>query len=116
MKQKAVVNCWQQLKQVVTVDETVKEFVAIDENIATESIDDWEEDLVRSYIERMKDSDDVDNNNGTDDDDDNGVISIPEPVLIIIVAYSLALKLQRLQEDDLTLPVDKLISEMEQNS
>jgi len=38
---------------------TLKEFVAIDENITTESKDDWEEDLVK----RMKDS---------NDDDDGG--------------------------------------------
>ena len=63
----------------VTVDATVGEFVAIDENIATESMDDCEEDLVRSYIERMKDSDDDDDYDGTDDN----VISIPELVLTI---------------------------------
>ena len=89
----------------ITVDATVKEFVAIDENIATENVDDWEEALVRSYIERMKDCD--------DDDNDDDVISIPEPVLTIREAYSIASKLQRLQEDDLTPLVDKLISEME---
>ena len=50
----------------VTVDVTVEEFVAIDENIVTESMDDWEEDLERSYIERMKDSDDDNNDDSTD--------------------------------------------------
>ena len=97
----------------VTVDVTVEEFVAIDENIATESMDDWEEDLVRSYIERMKDSDDDNNDDSTDEADDDDIILIPEPVLTIREAYSIASKLQRLQDDDLTPLVDKLISEME---
>ena len=97
----------------VTVDVTVEEFVAIDENIATESMDDWKEDLARSYIERMKDSDDDDNDDGTDDDDD--AISIHELVLTIIEAYSIASKLQRLQEDDLTPLVDKLIVKWRKN-
>jgi len=57
----------------VSVYMTLEQIVAIDENIATESMDDWEEDLVRSYIERMKDS----------NDDDDEVFIIPEPVLTI---------------------------------
>jgi len=70
----------------VSVYMTLKQFVAIDENIATESMDDWEEDLVRFYIERMKHS----------NDDDDEVIIIPESVLTIREAYSIASKLQKL--------------------
>jgi len=95
----------------VSVDMTLEEFAAIDENIATESMDDWEEDLVRSYTERMKDSND-DDDDGSDDDDDE-VIIMPEPVLTIREAYSIASKLQRLQEDDLVPIVDELISKIE---
>jgi len=70
----------------VSVYMTLKQFVVIDGNIATESKDDWEEHLVRSYIERMKNS----------NDDDDEVIIIPEPVLTIREAYSIASKLQNL--------------------
>ena len=62
---------------------TVEEFVAIDDNIAIESMGDWEDDLVRSYV-------------------DDDVIILPEPVLTIREAYPIALSLQRLQEDELT--------------
>ena len=75
---------------------TAEEFVAIDDNIATESMDDWEEDLVRSYVEKVKDADDEDDDDGTDDDDD--VIILPEPVLTIREAYPFALSLQRSQK------------------
>jgi len=44
----------------VSVDMTLEEFLAIDENIATENMDNWEENLVRSCIEGMKDSNDDD--------------------------------------------------------
>ena len=80
--------------------------MAIDENIATESMDDWEEDLVRPYIERMKDSDDDDSDNDGSDDDE--VIIIPKPILTIREAYSIASKLQWLQEDDLVPIADEL--------
>ena len=118
MKQKAA--CIELLLAVeangVTVNVTVEEFVAIDENIATESMDDWEEDLVRSYIERMKDSDDDNSDDSTDEADDDDIILMPEPLLTIREAYSIASKLQRLQDDNLTPLVDELISEMEKNS
>jgi len=96
----------------VSVDMTVEEFVAIDENIATESMDDWEEELVRSYIERMKDRDD-DNDDNNDDTDDDDVIVMPEPVLTMREAYSIASRLQRVQDDDLAPIVDELVSKME---
>ena len=44
----------------VCVYVTTEECVAIDGNIASESMDDWEEDLVRSYVKKMKDADDKD--------------------------------------------------------
>ena len=72
------------------MDMMAEEFVAIDDGMATESMDDWEEGLVRSYVEKMKDSDgeDEDNNAGTDNDD---VMILPEPVLTIREAYSIVL-------------------------
>ena len=60
--------------------------MAIDGGIATESMDDREEELARTYVDKMKDSDgeDQDNDDCTDDDD---VIVLPDPVLIIREAY-----------------------------
>jgi len=84
----------------IHVDMMAEEFVAIDDGIATESMDDWEEELVRSYVEKMKDSDcededeDNDNDDGTDDGDDDDVIILPEPVLTIREAYSIVLSLK----------------------
>ena len=43
---------------------TADEFVVIDDNIATESMDDWEEGLVRAYVEKMNDADNEDDTNG----------------------------------------------------
>ena len=97
----------------VSADMTLEEFVAIDENIATESMDVWEEDFVRSYIKRMKDSDGDDGDNDGSDDDDDKVIIMSESVLTIRKAYSIASKLQWLQENDLASIVDKLVSKLE---
>ena len=102
----------------VRVNMTAEEFVAIDDNIATESMDDWEEDLVRSYVEKMKDADDEDDDDGIDDDDDDGTDDDDDDDVIILVltireAYPIALSLQRLQEDELTPMVDDLVSKME---
>jgi len=48
-------------------------------------------------------------------DDDDEVIIIPEPILTIREAYSIASKLQKLQEDDLVPIVDELVSKLREN-
>ena len=75
----------------IHVDMAAKEFVVIDDGIATDRMDDWEDFFM--YVEKMKDNngEDEDNNDGTDDDEDDDLIILPEPVLTIRETYSIAL-------------------------
>jgi len=67
----------------IHVDMMAEEFVAIDDGIATERMGDWEEELVRFYVEKRKDSDgEYEDNDGSSGDH--------EPVLTIKKAYSIA--------------------------